>query len=79
MSDESRLAIGRRITERRMKLELSQDELAERLAIKQSSVSVAELTGLSTLDAIRRWSIALDCSAMWLAYGKGKPEKENAS
>lgn len=79
MLDSTKLAIARRITERRMELGLSQDELAMRMAIKQSSVSVAECEGVSTLAAVQRWAEALDCNPVWLAYGAGTAKKEPKS
>lgn len=65
----NRQAIGRRIALRRMELGLSQTALAAHMGIKQSSVSIAESEGLSTVEALDRWARWLRCDKEWLAYG----------
>ncbi len=70
-----KVEIGRRVAEARQARGLSQQELAESMGIRQSSVSIAENEGLSQLAAIQRWAKALNVRFVWLAMGAGERDE----
>lgn len=62
------MTVGERIKERRIALDLSQEELAHRLGLRgRSSVSKAEKSGdTMTPTLIKAYADALDCSVLYL-------------
>lgn len=74
--DSTKEAIAKRIALRRLELGWSQQEVAEKLGIRQGHVSAVENEGVSTLDSIQRWAKVLRCNPVWLAYGAGPIEQQ---
>lgn len=61
--------VAERIAERRLQLQLSQQQLADRLGVKQSCIAQYERRGAIKLATIEQLARELQCSPVWLAWG----------
>lgn len=68
-----RQQIGERIRELRKQIDLSQEQLGDRMKVSTQQVSVWELgKTLPDVCAIMLLSVALNCKPGWLAFGDGR-------
>ena len=69
------MTVGEKIRQRRMELNMSQDELAKKAGYKsRSSINKIELSRDLPLDKIQKVARALDCSPYYLAGWEEKEE-----
>ena len=69
------MTVGEKIRQRRIELNMSQDELAKKAGYKsRSSINKIELSRDLPLDKIQKVALALDCSPYYLAGWEEKEE-----
>lgn len=61
--------MGDRIRDRRIEVELTQEELADEMGTTQAFVSKIEKLGCNSLRRIAQVAAALDCRPSWIAWG----------
>lgn len=61
--------MGDRIRDRRIEVELTQEELAEEMGTTQAFISKVEKHGCNSLRRIAQIAAALDCRPAWIAWG----------
>jgi transcriptional regulator with XRE-family HTH domain len=70
-------AIGGRVKEKRLELEMSQEELAKLSGLTQSTISSLERGTSKTSGNIATLANALNVNALWLQTGRGDPKISN--
>lgn len=75
-NDNIGMSIGSRIREARKSRKMTQKELAEKIGIKQSTLSELETGESAGTTYLARIAAALGHSALWLETGKGSKEAE---
>ena len=65
------LQLGNSIRERRRKLGLTQEQLAERVGVRQRTVSDVESAGAARVDTLLRMLVALDLELLVRPRTKG--------
>lgn len=72
-AERKQQTMGDRIRDRRIELELTQEELAFEMGIGQDGVSKLETRGTNSIRALERVARALDDSPARLAWGDSWP------
>lgn len=71
------MSIGKNIKKRRLELNMSQDELAEKLFVTRQTISNYEIgKSNATIETLQELSVILDCELEELVYGKKKEDKQ---
>lgn len=71
--------LGLRIKQRRKALDLSQVKLGEMAGLDQTVISKLERGDVQETARVAELAHALQCDALWLATGRGRPERGSAA
>ena len=72
------MSIGSRIREARKNAKLSQNELALKVGVKQSTISELETGESAGTTVLASFASALGVNALWLETGKGSPNQNTS-